>query len=63
MKEEKPPLPPPEYQRGQELNGTGVSEDAPYHPPPPFPSSRDSGRHSRPKPTPTYRKPPPYVPP
>nr|CAD7455771.1 unnamed protein product [Timema tahoe] len=71
MKEEKPPLPPPEYQRGSdELSpppGAGHpllgEEDAPYQPPPPFTSSRESGRNTRPKPTPTYRKPPPYVPP
>nr|CAD7400178.1 unnamed protein product [Timema cristinae] len=71
MKEEKPPLPPPEYQRGSgELSpppGAGHpllgEDDAPYQPPPPFTSSRESGRNTRPKPTPTYRKPPPYVPP
>lgn len=38
-------------------------DDAPYQPPPPFTSSRESARQNRPKPTPTYRKPPPYVPP
>ncbi|XP_069682124.1 dystroglycan 1 [Periplaneta americana] len=76
MKEEKPPLPPPEYQRGEPdhpaspptaahplLGDSNASEDPPYQPPPPFTSSRDSGRQNRPKPTPTYRKPPPYVPP
>jgi len=76
MKEEKPPLPPPEYQRGEPehpaspptathplLGENTSSEDPPYQPPPPFTSSRDSGRQNRPKPTPTYRKPPPYVPP
>lgn len=76
MKEEKPPLPPPEYQRGESEQPTSpptaahpllgentASEDPPYQPPPPFTSSRDSGRQNRPKPTPTYRKPPPYVPP
>ncbi|XP_067001643.1 dystroglycan 1 [Anabrus simplex] len=76
MKEEKPPLPPPEYQRGEMehatppptaahplLGDSTASEDPPYQPPPPFTSSRDSGRQNRPKPTPTYRKPPPYVPP
>lgn len=63
MKEEKPPLPPPEYQRGPPLATTALlsdTEDTPYQPPPPFTSSRDS---ARPKPTPTYRMPPPYVPP
>jgi len=56
MKEEKPPLPPPEYHQRTAL----LSDTEAYQPPPPFPLSRDSGR---PKPTPTYRKPPPYVPP
>ncbi|XP_072942786.1 uncharacterized protein Dg isoform X2 [Epargyreus clarus] len=53
MREEKPPLlpPAPEYRAG---------EDAPYRPPPPFAASRTP---PRPKATPTYRKPPPYVPP
>ncbi|CAK1551491.1 unnamed protein product [Leptosia nina] len=53
MREEKPPLlpPAPEYRNG---------EDAPYRPPPPFAASRTP---PRPKATPTYRKPPPYVPP
>ncbi|XP_060805473.1 dystroglycan 1 isoform X1 [Amyelois transitella] len=53
MREEKPPLlpPAPEYRSG---------EDVPYRPPPPFPASRTP---PRPKATPTYRKPPPYVPP
>ncbi|XP_063385930.1 dystroglycan 1 isoform X3 [Cydia fagiglandana] len=52
MREEKPPLlpPAPDY-RG---------DDAPYRPPPPFAASRTP---PRPKATPTYRKPPPYVPP
>ncbi|KAL1114846.1 hypothetical protein AAG570_007670, partial [Ranatra chinensis] len=63
MKEEKPPLPPPEYQRGPPLATTALlsdTEDSLYQPPPPFTSSRDA---ARPKPTPTYRMPPPYVPP
>ncbi|VVC94023.1 unnamed protein product [Leptidea sinapis] len=53
MREEKPPLlpPAPDYRNG---------EDAPYRPPPPFAASRTP---PRPKATPTYRKPPPYVPP
>ncbi|CAG9564073.1 unnamed protein product [Danaus chrysippus] len=52
MREEKPPLlpPTPDYR----------NEDAPYRPPPPFAASRTP---PRPKATPTYRKPPPYVPP
>lgn len=63
MKEEKPPLPPPEYQRSHPSPATALlsdTEDSPYQPPPPFTSSRDA---TRPKPTPTYRMPPPYVPP
>ncbi|KAJ1524398.1 hypothetical protein ONE63_010898 [Megalurothrips usitatus] len=69
MKEEKPPLPPPEYQRHNPsppptqalLSDTEDTE--PYQPPPPFTTSRDTARHTRHKSTPTYRKPPPYVPP
>ncbi|KAL4715021.1 hypothetical protein ACJJTC_003172 [Scirpophaga incertulas] len=53
MREEKPPLlpPAPDYRS---------TDDAPYRPPPPFAASRTP---PRPKATPTYRKPPPYVPP
>ncbi|XP_047030651.1 dystroglycan 1 isoform X1 [Helicoverpa zea] len=53
MREEKPPLlpPAPDYR---------AHDDAPYRPPPPFAASRTP---PRPKATPTYRKPPPYVPP
>ncbi|KAK6624877.1 hypothetical protein RUM44_011741 [Polyplax serrata] len=64
MKDEKPPLPPPEYQRSHHnISVQELNDDAPYQPPPPFTSSKESSRNSRPKPTPTYRKPPPYVPP
>ncbi|XP_049962600.1 dystroglycan 1 isoform X2 [Schistocerca serialis cubense] len=76
MKDEKPPLPPPEYQRSEAEpsapptaahpllgENNAATDDTPYQPPPPFTTSRDSGRQNRPKPTPTYRKPPPYVPP
>ncbi|XP_059483684.1 dystroglycan 1 [Neocloeon triangulifer] len=84
MKEEKPPLPPPEYSvpllgmsphptppmMQQHRHPTAEDpllsdepEASPYQPPPPFASGRENGRQSRPKPTPTYRKPPPYVPP
>lgn len=54
MREEKPPLlpPAPDYR--------GAADDAPYRPPPPFAATRTP---PRPKATPTYRKPPPYVPP
>ncbi|KAL7286124.1 hypothetical protein TKK_0019638 [Trichogramma kaykai] len=67
LKEEKPPLPPPEYQRAED--GADIpmlskeNSEEPYQPPPPFATNRDSNRLNRPKPTPTYRKPPPYVPP
>ncbi|XP_011136161.1 dystroglycan isoform X2 [Harpegnathos saltator] len=67
LKEEKPPLPPPEYQKAED--GADVpmlpkeNSEEPYQPPPPFATSRDTNRQNRPKPTPTYRKPPPYVPP
>lgn len=67
MKEERPPLPPPQYPRALPLPTTALlsdTEDSPYQPPPPFTTSRgDTDRQSRPKPTPTYRMPPPYVPP
>ncbi|CAH0695832.1 unnamed protein product [Spodoptera exigua] len=55
MRDEKPPLlpPAPDYR---------ASEDAPYRPPPPFAAAR-TPQPARPKATPTYRKPPPYVPP
>ncbi|XP_014212540.1 dystroglycan-like [Copidosoma floridanum] len=65
LKEEKPPLPPPEYQRAED--GADIpmlpkeNSEEPYQPPPPFATNRDNNRQSRPKPT--YRKPPPYVPP
>lgn len=71
MKEERPPLPPPEYPRGATPQ-TGrraatprgadiVDSAAPYqHPTPPFASGRAD---RRPKAAPTYRQPPPYVPP
>lgn len=80
LKEEKPPLAPPEYSKGNNFHcystrtsvimyvcvvgNTPVPDensDAPYHPPPPFAASGERG--PRPKATPTYRKPPPYVPP
>lgn len=61
LKDEKPPLAPPEYSKSGSLRLTDDSE--PYQPPPPFTRTQDNGRQPRPKPTPTYRKPPPYVPP
>ncbi|XP_012219868.1 dystroglycan 1 isoform X2 [Linepithema humile] len=66
LKEEKPPLPPPEYQKTED--GADVpmlskeNSEEPYQPPPPFATNRETNRQNR-KPTPTYRKPPPYVPP
>lgn len=75
MKEEKPPLPPPDYNRDKpetyrpirsesfksdtyrsQPNATtallsDIDDTSPYHPPPPI------------RPTPTYRQPPPYLPP
>lgn len=94
MKEEKPPLPPPEYPRASSGSSSPStppldrkdhlersahhhprqqhypsasnlehSENSPlYQPPPPFTTNREN-RMNRPKPTPTYRMPPPYVPP
>jgi dystroglycan 1 len=61
LKDEKPPLAPPEYSKSGSLKLTDDSE--PYQPPPPFTRTQEQGRQPRPKPTPTYRKPPPYVPP
>lgn len=61
LKDEKPPLAPPEYSKSGSLKLTDDSE--PYQPPPPVTRTQDNGRQARPKPTPTYRKPPPYVPP
>ncbi|XP_022912998.2 uncharacterized protein [Onthophagus taurus] len=61
FKDEKPPLAPPEYSKSGSLKLTDDSE--PYQPPPPVARVQENGRQLRPKPTPTYRKPPPYVPP
>lgn len=67
LKEEKPPLPPPEYQKAEDGADMPMlpkeNSEEPYQPPPPFATNRDTNRQNRPKPTPTYRKPPPYVPP
>lgn len=66
LKDEKPPLhPPPEYKGLDSPQHADSDDNGPYQPPPPFTSSRssESNRNNRPKPTPTYRKPPPYVPP
>lgn len=62
LQDEKPPLAPPEYSKSGSVKLADDSE--PYQPPPPFTRPQDSNqRQSRPKATPTYRKPPPYVPP
>ncbi|KAE9531612.1 hypothetical protein AGLY_010818 [Aphis glycines] len=66
MREEKPPLPPPEYQRSPPMATTALladTEDSPYQPPPPPFSNVGSNHRSKPSSTPSYRKPPPYVPP
>lgn len=66
MREEKPPLPPPEYQRSLPMATTALladTEDSPYQPPPPPFSNVGSNHRSKPNSTPSYRKPPPYVPP
>lgn len=72
MKEEKPPLPPPEYQRNSPprtdrqrppSGDMNSSEDAPYHRPPPFTASNGGSRNQRPNLPPAYRKTPTYVPP
>ncbi|XP_065166984.1 dystroglycan 1 [Atheta coriaria] len=58
LKDEKPPLAPPEYSKSGSLKLGDDSE--PYQPPPPpFSRPQDNNRQARPKPTPTYRKPPP----
>ncbi|XP_013780975.1 dystroglycan-like [Limulus polyphemus] len=75
MKEEKPPLSSPENGKTAEEAAQHIpllpknSEPSPdssssplYHPPPPFTTNRDS-KNTRPKTAPTYRQPPPYVPP
>ncbi|KAF5280285.1 hypothetical protein FQR65_LT03094 [Abscondita terminalis] len=62
LKDEKPPLAPPEYSKSGSLK-LAADDSEPYQPPPPFTRTQDNGRQPRPKPTPTYRKPPPYVPP
>ncbi|XP_053324683.1 dystroglycan 1 [Spea bombifrons] len=77
LKEEKAPLPPPEYPNqnvpetiplNQDLMGEYTplrDEDPnapPYQPPPPFTAPME-GKGSRPKNMTPYRSPPPYVPP
>ncbi|XP_076304709.1 dystroglycan 1-like [Tachypleus tridentatus] len=82
MKNERPPLAPPDYprsSRGSSRDTTPQTErketanhnvdmhsdtisSPPYQPPPPFTTNRDN-KNFRPKTTPTFRQPPPYVPP
>ncbi|XP_060527781.1 dystroglycan 1 [Cylas formicarius] len=60
LKDEKPPLAPPEYSKSGSVK---LDDSEPYQPPPPFTRTQEGAKQGRPKPTPTYRKPPPYVPP
>ncbi|XP_068196472.1 dystroglycan 1-like [Antennarius striatus] len=77
LKEEKPPLPPPEYPNMAGPHSTLLDQDLledysiyqdddpnapPYQPPPPF-TVPVEGKGSRPKNMTSYRSPPPYVPP
>lgn len=66
MKEEKPPLPPPEYQKTLPVATTALLsdfDDASYPQESGASGTRSTERNGRSKPTPNYRKPPPYVPP
>ena len=63
MKEEKPPLPPPQYSQGGVGDLPPHGGEAPnYQPPPPF-TQNPQRNPSRPNMPPAYRKPPTYVPP
>lgn len=64
MKEEKPPLPPPEYQKNPPVATTALLsdfDDPSYQQGSGTYTARSTERNGRPKPTPIYRKPPPYV--
>lgn len=67
MKEEKPPLPPPEYQKTLPMATTALLsdfDDPSYHQEMGSYSPRIAERSGRDKSnTPSYRKPPPYIPP
>ncbi|XP_033114589.1 dystroglycan-like [Anneissia japonica] len=78
LKNEKPPLPPPDYAADKtsepllneyvDLDRNSVpmvdlSGSPPYEPPPPLNSTPSENRTTRPINTPTHRAPPPYVPP
>lgn len=77
LKEEKAPLPPPEYPNQNVPETVPLNQDTlgeytplrdedpnapPYQPPPPFTTPME-GKGSRPKNMTPYRSPPPYVPP
>ncbi|XP_072276375.1 dystroglycan 1 [Pyxicephalus adspersus] len=77
LKEEKAPLPPPEYPNQNVPESIPLNQDTlgeytplrdedpnapPYQPPPPFTAPME-GKGSRPKKMTPYRSPPPYVPP
>ncbi|XP_075040022.1 dystroglycan 1 [Mixophyes fleayi] len=77
LKEEKAPLPPPEYPNQNMTETMPLNQDTlgeytplrdedpnapPYQPPPPFTAPME-GKGSRPKNMTPYRSPPPYVPP
>ncbi|OCT83217.1 dystroglycan 1 S homeolog isoform X1 [Xenopus laevis] len=77
LKEEKAPLPPPEYPNQNVPETIPLNQDTfgeymplrdedpnapPYQPPPPFTTPME-GKGSRPKNMTPYRSPPPYVPP
>ncbi|XP_053577100.1 dystroglycan 1 [Bombina bombina] len=77
LKEEKAPLPPPEYPNQNVPETIPLNQDClgeytplrdedpnapPYQPPPPFTAPME-GKGSRPKNMTPYRSPPPYVPP
>ena len=80
LTDEKPPLPPPEYQHLNSMPSTPMSahkdpidmsddeeeethlNSPPYQPPPPFTGSHGNRQARRPV-QPSYRNPPPYVPP
>ncbi|KAK7593099.1 hypothetical protein V9T40_007851 [Parthenolecanium corni] len=65
MKEEKPPLPPPEYQKTLPMATTALLSDFddPSYQQGTVTFTSQADQNGRSKATPIYRKPPPYVPP
>lgn len=65
MKEEKPPLPPPEYQKTlpRATDALLSDFDDPSYQQGTVTFTTQADRNGRSKATPIYRKPPPYVPP